>query len=170
MRKQIPVSFEIRDVVHADRDPREMSSEALGQAQLRHFPPVPIRARETGRQIAALGLDRELPPNDPDEGLLPGKSIGQGSRDAADHNIPFAFDYAPWPFRLGKSPWRSPLSAEARAERAEQMRRNRISVSSDPDKTLGEKGTHGFDGSVVPSDPSDDFSQIILGSNPEDAK
>jgi hypothetical protein len=77
MRKQNPVDFEIRDVVNADRDPSEMSGEALGQAQLRHFPPVPIRARKTGRQIAALGLDGELPPNDPDGGLLPGRSIGR---------------------------------------------------------------------------------------------
>lgn len=101
MRKQIPVDFEIRDVVCADRNPREMFGEALGQAKHRHIPPVPFRVRKTGSQIAALGLDGELPPNDPDGGVLPGKFIGQGSRDAADHNIPFAFDCALRLIRVG---------------------------------------------------------------------
>jgi hypothetical protein len=137
------IGLEKRDGYDVGRDPRAMPHDEL--RQMGHKP------------ISALKVLRL-------------KCLDCCCGSANEVRLCTAVDCPSWPFRLGKSPWRSPLSAEARAERAEQMRRNRISVSSDPDKTLGEKGTHGFDGSVVPSDPSDDFSQINLGSNPEDTK
>ena len=46
-----------------------------------------------------------------------------------------AVDCPSWPFRTGKNPWLSPLSAEARAQRADLMRRNRVSALTTPDKT-----------------------------------
>lgn len=49
-----------------------------------------------------------------------------------------AVDCPSWPFRMGKNPWRAPLSAEARARTAEQMRRNRTSGASNPEKTQGQ--------------------------------
>ena len=131
MRKQNPVGFEIRDVVNADRDPREMSSEALGQAQHGHFPPVPMRTRKTGRQIAAPDFDGGLPLNDPDGGVLPGKPIGQGSRDVANHNIPSAFDCALWPFRMDTFPSRAPVS-DARREHGRQMGLKMAAERSNP--------------------------------------
>jgi hypothetical protein len=71
MRKQIHVGLKARDVVYAGRDPRKVSVKVLGQAEHRHVPPVPIHDRKTGGQIAASGLDRGLPPNDPEGGFCP---------------------------------------------------------------------------------------------------
>ncbi len=143
MREQNQVALEIRDGYDVGRDPRQMSHDELRQTG--HKPISPLKALRLKCLECCCGSANEV-------------------------RLCTAVDCPSWPFRLGKSPWRSPMSAKARAERAEQMRRNRISGSSSPDKTLGAKGTHGFDGSVVPSDPSNDFSQINLGSNPEGAK
>jgi hypothetical protein len=71
MRKQIHVGLKARDVVYTGRDPRKVSGKVLGQAEHRHVPPVPIHDRKTGGQIAASGLDRGLPPNDPEGGFCP---------------------------------------------------------------------------------------------------
>ena len=139
MRKQNHVGLDIRDGVDVGGDPSKMFGEALGQAQHRNILLVPFCARETGRQIAALGLDGELPPNDPDGGSLPGKPIGQEPSDVADHNIPSAFDCALWPIRMGTFPWRAPVS-DTRREHGRQMGLKMTAERSEPPRNGNSTG------------------------------
>jgi len=137
------IGLEKRDGYDVGRDPREMSQDEL--RQMGHKPMSPLKALRLRCLDCCTFSPNEV-------------------------RLCVAVDCPNWPFRLGKSPWRQPLSAEARAERAEQMRRNRISGSSSPDKTQGQKSARDFDGPVVPGDPSEEFPQIKLGNDPEGAK
>ena len=143
MNQHRHVGLERRDGYDVGRDPHAMSQEDL--RQMGHEPMSALKA---------LRL----------------KCLDCCNFSANEVRFCTAVDCPGWPFRLGKSPWRQPLSAEARAERAEQLRRNRISVSSSPDKTLGETGMQGFDGSGAPSPPAGDFPLINSDNNPEGAK
>jgi len=63
-----------------------------------------------------------------------------------------AVDCPSWPFRMGKNPWRAQLSAEARAQRADLMRRNRVSALTTPDKTQVQIDASDFDRLRVPNE------------------
>jgi hypothetical protein len=69
-----------------------------------------------------------------------------------------AVDCPNWPFRMGKNPWRPPLSAEVRTQRAATMIRNRASAVTTPDKTQAQIDASGFDGGRVPERTTADFS------------
>jgi len=137
------IGLEKRDGYDVGRDPREMSQDEL--RQMGHKPMSALKATRL-------------------------KCLDCCTFSANEVRLCVAVDCPSWPFRLGKSPWRSPMSAEARTARAEQMRRNRISGSPSPDKTLGQKSMQGFDGPLVPNGSSDEIPQINLGNNPEGAK
>ena len=62
-----------------------------------------------------------------------------------------AVDCPSWPFRMGKNPWRAPLSAEAQAQRAATMNRNRGSAMTGLDKTQAQIAASHSDGLGVPN-------------------
>ena len=74
------------------------------------------------------------------------------NRSAQEVRFCTAVDCPSWPFRMGKNPWLSPLSAEARAQRADLMRRNRVSALTTPDKTQVQIDASDFDRLRVPNE------------------
>ena len=101
MKGDRTIGLEKRNGHDAGRDPQEMSASEL--TQLGHARISPLRA---------LRL----------------KCLDCCNGSALEVRLCTAVICPSWPFRMGTSPWRSPLSPEARAERAEQMRRNRVSA------------------------------------------
>ena len=63
-----------------------------------------------------------------------------------------------WPFRMGKNPWRAPLGAEAHAQRAATMNRNRASALTATEKTQTQIEASASDGVRVPNHTAVDFS------------
>lgn len=102
------IGLERRDGFDLGRDPRAMSADEL--AQLGHARVSPLRA---------LRL----------------KCLDCCNDSAQEVRLCTAVDCPSWPFRMGRNPRLSPLSAEARAQRADLMRRNRVSALTTPDKT-----------------------------------
>jgi hypothetical protein len=91
------------------------------------------------------------------------------NRSAQEVRFCTAVDCPSWPFRMGKNPWLSPLSAEARAQRADLMRRNRVSALTTPDKTQAQIDASGFDGLGVPNGTAVDLPPTKLNADEGDA-
>jgi len=93
--------LEKRDGHEIGRDPRGMSREDLHRAG--HKPLSPMKA---------LRL----------------KCLDCCNGSALEVRLCTAVACPIWPFRMGRNPWRKPMSVEQRARRAEQMRCNRAAA------------------------------------------
>ena len=133
MKRNRHIGLERRDGYDVGRDPRAMSADEL--EQLGHARVSPLRA---------LRL----------------KCLDCCNDSAQEVRLCTAVDCPSWPFRMGKNPWRPPLSAEVRTQRAATMALNRASALSNPDKTQAQIDASGFDGGEVPEDALADFSPI----------
>ncbi len=138
MKRNRHIGLERRDGYDVGRDPRAMSADEL--EQLGHARVSPLRA---------LRL----------------KCFDCCNESAQEVRLCTAVDCPSWPFRMGKNPWRPPLSAEVRTQRAATMARNRASALSNPDKTQAQIDASGFDGGEVPEDALADFSPIENSDN-----
>ena len=138
MKRNHHFGLERRDGYDVGRDPRSMSAEEL--AQLGHARVSPLRA-------------------------LRQKCLDCCNDSAQEVRLCTAVDCPSWPFRMGRNPWRPPLSAEVRTQRAATMTRNRASALSNPDKTQAQIDASGFDGGEVPEDALADFSPIENNDN-----
>ena len=125
MTRNRKIGLERRDGFDLGRDPRSMSAEEL--TQLGHARVSPLRA-------------------------LRMKCLDCCSGSAQEVRFCTAVDCPSWPFRMAKNPWLSPLSAEARAQRADLMRRNRVSALTTPDKTQVQIDASDFDRLRVPNE------------------
>lgn len=125
------IGLERRDGHDVGRDPRSMSAEEL--TQLGH-------ARVS--RLRALRL----------------KCLDCSNDSAQEVRLCTAVDCPSWPYRMGRNPWRPPLSAEVRTQRAATMIRNRASVVTTPDKTQAQIDASCFDGGRVPERTTADFS------------
>lgn len=131
MKHNRHIGLERRDGYDVGRDPRAMSAEEL--SQLGHSRVSPLRA---------LRL----------------KCLDCCNDSAQEVRLCTAVDCPSWPFRMGRNPWRPPLSAEVRTQRAATMTRNRASALSNPDKTQAQIDASVSDGGRVPSGEVADFS------------
>ena len=123
MKRNHHIGLEQRDGYDVGRDPRSMSADEL--VRLGHARVSPLRA---------LRL----------------KCLDCCDDSAQEVRLCTAVDCPSWPFRMGRNPWRPPLSAEVRTQRAATMTRNRASAVTTPDKTQVQTGASGFDGGRVP--------------------
>ena len=139
MERNCQIGLERRDGFDVGRDPRAMSADDL--QQLGHARVSPLRA---------LRL----------------KCLDCCNDSAQEVRLCTAVDCPSWPFRMGKNPWRAPLSAEARMQRAATMSHNRAFAAAKPDKTQAQIDASGFDGGEVPDDQVADFSPM---GNSDDA-
>lgn len=131
MKRNRHIGLERRDGFDVGRDPRNMGAEEL--AQLGHSRVSPLRA---------LRL----------------KCLDCRNDSAQEVRLCTAVDCPNWLFRMGKNPWRAPLSAEARMQRAATMSHNRAFAAANPDKTQAQIDASGFEGGEVPEDALTDFS------------
>jgi hypothetical protein len=129
----VSIGLERQDGYDVGRDPRAMSADEL--QQLGHARVSPLRA---------LRL----------------KCLDCFNDSAQEVRLCTAVDCASWPFWMGKNPWRAPLSAAVRTQRAMTMTRNRVPAVTTPDKTQGQIDASGFDGGRAPEDAFADFSPI----------
>ncbi|MGS4948132.1 hypothetical protein ACVDG3_21920 [Meridianimarinicoccus sp. RP-17] len=90
MSGQRHIGLERQDGYNVGRDPRTMTTEDL--EQLGHARVSPLRALRLKCLDCCNGLAREV-------------------------RLCTAVDCPSWPFRMGKNPWRRPLTGEERAER-----------------------------------------------------
>lgn len=139
MKHNRHIGLERRDGFEVGRDPRSMSAEEL--AQLGHSRVSPL---------CALSL----------------KCLDCRNDSAQEVRLCTAVDCPNWLFRMGKNPWRPPLSAEVRTKRAATMTRNRASALSKPDKTQAQIDASGFGEGRVPEGAFAEFSPI---GNSDDA-
>jgi len=138
MKRNHHFGLERRDGFDVGRDPRGMSADEL--TQLGHTRVSPLRA---------LRL----------------KCLDCCNDSVQEVRLCTAVGCPSWPFRMGKNPWRPPLSAETRMQRAATMIRNRASAVATPDKTQGQIAASGFDGGQVPEDALVDFSPTENSDN-----
>jgi hypothetical protein len=136
MNRHRPIGLEQRDGDDVGRDPRAMSADEL--TQLGHCRVSPLRA---------LRL----------------KCLDCCNESAQEVRLCTAVGCPSWPFRLTKNPWLSPLSAEARAQKADLMRRNRVSALTTPDKNQVQIDASDFDRLGVPKDTAVDLPSSKLG-------
>ena len=136
MNRHRQIGLEQRDGDDVGREPRAMSADEL--KLLGHARVSPLRA---------LRL----------------KCLDCCNGSAQEVRLCTAVDCASWPFRMAKNPWLSPLSAEARAQRADLMRRNRVSALTTPDKTQVQIAASDFDRVRVPNDIAVDLPSSKLG-------
>ena len=125
------IGLELRDGFDVGRDPRDVSADEL--AQLGHARVSPLRAL----RLKCLDCCNDF---------------------AQEVRFCTAVDCPNWPFRMGKNPWRAPLSAEAQAQRAATMNRNRASAMTGPEKTQAQIAASDSDGVGVPNGKAVDFS------------
>ena len=131
MKRNRHIGLERRDDFDVGRDPRRMSTDEL--EQLGHAQVSPLRA---------LRL----------------KCLDCCNGSAQDVRLCTAIDCPSWPFRMGRNPWRIPLDAPERAQRADRMKRNRAAASTSPEKTQGQIDASPSDGVGVPSGKAAGFS------------
>ena len=80
-----------------------------------------------------------------------------------------AVDCPSWPFRMGKNPWRRPLTGEESAERQARFAGKITAAPSDAQNSGGEIGASHLDRGRGPDTPSSDFPASVLGDKPGDA-
>ena len=136
------IALERRDGFDVGRDPRDMSAGDL--EQLGHARVSPLRALCLNCLDCCNGSAQEV-------------------------RLCTAVDCPSWPFRMGKNPWRAPLGAEAHAQRAATMNRNRASALTAPEKTQAQIEASASDGVRVPNDTAVDFSLTEMGDKEGDA-
>jgi hypothetical protein len=131
MKRNRTIGLERCDGFDVGRDPRSMSSNELQQ----------------------LGHPRVSPPR-----ALRLKCLDCCNDSVQEVRLCTAVDCPSWPFRMGRNPWRAPLSAQVRMQRAATMSRNRASAVTKPDKTQAQIDASGFDGVGVPEGAPAAFS------------
>ncbi len=131
MKRNRHIGLERRDGYDVGRDPRNMPAAEL--EDLGHSRVSPLKA---------LRL----------------KCLDCCNGSAQEVRLCTAVDCPSWPFRMGRNPWREPLSAAVRTQRAATMARNRASALTTPDKTQAQIDASVSDGGRVPSDEVADFS------------
>jgi hypothetical protein len=131
MKQRRQIGFERHVGFDVDRDPRSMSAADLVQLGPARVSP-----------LRALRL----------------KCLDCCNGSAQEVRLCTAIDCPSWPFRMGKNPWRAPLGAEAHAQRAATMNRNRASALTAPEKTQAQIEASASDGVRVRNDTAVDFS------------
>jgi len=137
------IGLEKRDGYKVGRDPREMSHDEL--RQMGHKPMSALKAMRL-------------------------KCLDCCNFSPNEVRLCVAVDCPNWPFRLGKSPWRSPMSAEAKAKLAANFGPNIGPVAIGSQKTGGQNTASGSDGGLPPNDTGGDLLPKKLTVNPEGAK
>ena len=138
MTRYRTIGLESRDGFDVGRDPRRMSTDEL--EQLGHARVSPLRA---------LRL----------------KCLDCCNDSAQEVRLCTAVDCPSWPFRMGKNPWRSPLTAEVRERLADRLEHNRASASTSPEKTQGQIDASPSDGVRVPEGGDAGFPPTEMGVN-----
>jgi len=137
------IGLEKRDGYDVGRDPREMSVAEFSEA---------------GHDRISRGKAMRI------------KCLDCCGDSANEVRLCVAVDCALWPFRLGKSPWRSPMSAEAKAKLAANFGPNIGPAAIGSQKTGGQNIASGSDRGLPPNDTGGDFLPKKLTVNPEGAK
>jgi hypothetical protein len=125
------IGLERRDGFDVGCDPRSMSAYEL--TQMGHERVSPLRA---------LRL----------------KCLDCCNDSAQEVRLCTAVDCPSWPFRMGRNPWRAPLSEGCRAERLARLTPKGSSAQTEAVKTQARIDASGFDGGWVPEDALADFS------------
>lgn len=131
MKRNRHMGLERRDGYDVGRDPRSMSAAEL--EDLGHARVSPLRA---------LRL----------------KCLDCCNDSAQEVRLCTAVDCPSWPFRMGKNPWRTPLSEGCRAGRLARLIPKGASAPTEALKTQAQIDASGFDGGRVPEDSLVDFS------------
>lgn len=77
-----------------------------------------------------------------------------------------AVDCPSWPFRMGKNPWRNPLSVEERMARQVRFAGQSAAPTTEAQKPAGNSDALGADRDKVPTDPPSSFPARFLGEEP----
>ena len=131
MTRNRKIGLERRDGYDVGRDSRSMSAEEL--TQLGHARVSPLWA---------LRL----------------KCLDCCNDSAQEVRLCTSVDCPSWPFRMGRNPWRSPLSDGCRAGRLARLAPKGASAPTEALKTQAQIDASGFDGVGVPEDALADFS------------
>lgn len=134
------VGLERVDGDDVGRDPRAMSIDEL--ERLGHARVSPLRALRLKCLDCCNGSTREV-------------------------RLCAAVDCPSWPFRMGVSPWRAPLTGEARSRRAAGLALNRASARKYTDETQGRIGADDAHGGGQPEASAADWPLRTLGEIPE---
>ena len=132
------IGLERCDGFDVGRDPRTLSADEL--EQLGHARVSPLRALSIKCLDCCNGSAREV-------------------------RLCTAVDCPSWPFRMGRNPWRPPMSAEVRTQRAATTTRNRASGFTAPDKTQAEIDALPPEWERVPGDAPVDSSLTETGDD-----
>ena len=132
------IGLERQDGEDIGRDPRTMSAhelELLGHARV-----SPLRALRLKCLDCCNGSAREV-------------------------RLCTAVDCPSWPFRMGKNPWRRPLTGEERVERQARFAGKITAAPSEAQKTGGEIGASHLDRGRDPDAPTSAFPASVLYGN-----
>jgi hypothetical protein len=129
------IGLERQDGYDVGRDPRGLSTDDL--ERLGHARVSPLRALRLKCLDCCNGSAREV-------------------------RLCTAVDCPSWPFRMGKNPWRRPLTGEERAERQTRFVGKSPAAPSEAQNSGGEiRASHPGRGKG-PDTPSSDFSASLL--------
>jgi hypothetical protein len=131
MTRNRKIGLERRDGFDVGRDPRSMSAEEL--IQMGHERVSPLKA---------LRL----------------KCLDCSNDSAQEVRLCTAVDCPSWPFRMGKNPWRAPLSEGCRAGRLARLTPKGASAPTEALKTQAQIDTSRSDGGRVPEGALAEFS------------
>lgn len=132
------IGLERQDGEDVGRDPRTMTMEDL--EQLGHARVSPLRALRLKCLDCCNGSAKEV-------------------------RLCTAVDCPSWPFRMGKNPWRKPLSEEEFAERRARFAGKIPASPSEAQKTRGEIGASHLGRGRDPDAPASAFSASVLDGN-----
>ncbi len=132
------IGLERQDGEDVGRDPRTMTMEDL--EQLGHARVSPLRALRLKCLDCCNGSAREV-------------------------RLCTAVDCPSWPFRMGKNPWRRPLTGEERVERRARLAGKITAAPSEAQKTGGEIGASHLGRGRGPDTPSSASPASVLEEN-----
>ena len=138
MKRNQHFGLERRDGFDVGRDPRSMSADEF--TQMGHTRVSPLKA---------LRL----------------KCLDCCNDSAQEVRLCTAVDCPSWPFRMGRNPWRAPLSEGCRAGRLARLTPKGASAPTEALKTHGQINASGFDGGRVPEGATADFSPTENSDN-----
>lgn len=125
MKRNRNIGLECRDGYDVGRDPHNMSAAEL--EDLGHSRVSPLRALRLKCLDCCNGSPQEV-------------------------RLCTVVDCPSWPFRMGKNPWRAPLSEADRAGRLARLAPQTASAPAEALKTHAQIGTSGRGGGRVPGD------------------
>lgn len=139
MREHRHIGLERHDGFEVGRDPRTMTTEEL--EWLGHGRVSPLRA---------LRL----------------KCLDCCNDSAQEVRLCTAVDCPCWPFRMGKNPWRRPLTIVERAAHQARFAGKSATAPTEAQKSGGEIGASRLDRGKMPAEPPSDFPASFLGEKP----